>query len=143
MNGSKAPPRKEKTELMDCPGCSVEMSDLERDDMTLRKCGECGGLWIDVADLNRILLHNNLPVLEALGGRVDADALTGQCPECQVDLVRVIGGDRHHPLQYDTCESCGGIFLESEFKDANDVKMAEREIVDFFKNFSGRKKLAL
>ena len=50
---------------------------------------------------------------------MDAEALTGHCPECQVDLVRVDGGDRHHPLHYDTCESCGGIFLESEFKDAH------------------------
>ena len=73
---------------------------------------------MDVADLNRMLLHNNLPGLESLGGRVDPEALTGQCPECQVDLVRVEGGDRQHPLHYDTCESCGGIFLESEFKDA-------------------------
>ena len=71
-----------------------------------------------------MLLHNNLPGLESLGGKVDAEALTGQCPECQVDLVRVDGGDRQHPLHYDTCESCGGIFLESEFKDATDAKVA-------------------
>lgn len=111
--------------------------------MTLRKCGECGGLFIDVADLNRVLLHNNLPGLETLGGKVDAEALTGNCPECQVDLVRVQGGDRSHPLQYDTCESCGGIFLESEFKDASDIKAAEREIVEFFKNFTSKKRIAL
>jgi Zn-finger nucleic acid-binding protein len=127
---------------MDCPGCNVEMADLEGDDNTLRKCSDCGGLWIDVADLNRILLHNNLPGLDSLGGRVDADALTGQCPDCQVDLVRVDGGERQHPLHYDTCESCGGIFLESEFKDATDAKIATQEIIDFFKTFSHRKKSA-
>jgi hypothetical protein len=57
-----------------------------------------------------------------------------------VDLVRVDGGDRQHPLHYDTCESCGGIFLESEFKDATDAKVAQQEIVDFFQRFSSRKK---
>ena len=123
---------------MDCPGCNVEMAELEGEETTLRRCGECGGLWMDVADLNRLLLHNNLPGLESLGGRVDAEALTGQCPECQVDLVRVDGGDRQHPLHYDTCESCGGIFLESEFKDAPDAKVAQQEIVDFFQRFSSR-----
>jgi Zn-finger nucleic acid-binding protein len=127
---------------MDCPGCNVEMAELEGDGTTVRKCGECGGLWIDVADLNRVLLHNNLPGLESLGGKVDAEALTGQCPECQVDLVSVDGGPRQNPLQYDTCESCGGIFLESEFKDATDIKVAFREIVDFFQRFSGRKRSA-
>jgi len=118
------------------------MAELEGDGTTVRKCGECGGLWIDVADLNRVLLHNNLPGLESLGGKVDTEALTGQCPECQVDLVSVDGGQRQHPLQYDTCESCGGIFLESEFKDATDIKVAFREIIDFFQRFSGRKRSA-
>jgi Zn-finger nucleic acid-binding protein len=127
---------------MNCPSCNIEMAELEGDDKTVRKCGDCGGLWIDVADLNRVLLHNNLPGLESFGGRLDAEALTGQCPECQVDLVRVEGGGRQHPLQYDTCESCGGIFLESEFKDATEIKIAFREIVDFFQRFGGKKRSA-
>jgi Zn-finger nucleic acid-binding protein len=125
---------------MDCPSCGVEMASLEGEDQTLRKCGECGGLWVDVADLNRLLLHNNLPGLETLGGKVEPDTLSGQCSECQVDLVRVVGGDRSHPLSYDTCESCGGAFLESEFKDASDFKGAMKEIIDFFKAFSARPK---
>ena len=123
---------------MDCPGCGVEMVDLEGDDQTLRKCGECGGLWVDIADLNRMLLHANLPTLESLGGKVNALELTGQCPECHVDMVQVEGGDKHHVLDYDTCESCGGVFLESEFKDISDHKAAEKEIVSFFSNFSSR-----
>ncbi len=118
------------------------MSEFEGAETTLRKCGECGGLWIDVSDLNRVLLHHNLPGLESLGGKVDAEALTGQCPECLVDLVRITGGERNHPLSYDTCESCGGTFLESEFADATDSKVAFQEIVDFFKAFSAKKKTA-
>ncbi len=126
---------------MDCPGCGVEMVDLKKeDDLTLRKCGECGGLWVDVSDLNRMLLHNNLPGLEALGGKIDPEADSGQCPDCLVDLLRVAGGDRAHPMSYDTCESCGGVFLESEFKEATDAKGAEREIVEFFRGFSGKAK---
>ena len=78
---------------MDCPGCNVEMSTLEGEDQTLQKCVDCGGLWIDVADLNRVLLHHNLPGLESLGGKLNAEALTGQCPACQVDLVSVDGGE--------------------------------------------------
>ncbi|MBL8949841.1 MAG: zf-TFIIB domain-containing protein [Myxococcaceae bacterium] len=124
---------------MDCPSCAVEMASLEGGDMTVRKCGECGGLWVDVADLNRLLLHNNLPGLESLGGKMDADAMSGQCPDCQVDLVTVVGGERQHPLHYDSCESCGGMFLESEFKDATDGKQAVSEIVAFFKAWSQTK----
>ena len=123
---------------MDCPGCGVEMVDLEGDDQTLRKCGECGGLWVDVADLNRMLLHANMPTLEHLGGKVNALELTGQCPECHVDMVQVEGGDRKHVLDYDTCESCGGVFLESEFKDIKEHEAAKAEILEFFSNFSSR-----
>lgn len=116
------------------------MASLEGEVMALQKCGDCGGLWIDVADLNRVLVHNNLPGIENLGGRVDTQALTGQCPECQVGLVRVDGGERSHRLHYDSCESCGGTFLESEFKDAVNGTMALEEIVDFFRAFSTKKK---
>lgn len=124
---------------MNCPSCNVEMADLEGD-FTFRKCGDCGGLWVDVSDLNRTLLHHNLPGLESLGGKLDGEALTGQCPECQVDLVRITGGDRNHPLSYDSCESCGGTFLESEFKEASDAKVAISEILGFFRRFSGKSK---
>jgi Zn-finger nucleic acid-binding protein len=127
---------------MDCPGCGVEMIDLAGDDQTLRKCGECGGLWVDVSDLNRTLLHSNLPGLESLGGKVNTEELSGQCPDCQVDLVLVEGGPKNEPLTYQTCESCGGVFLEAQFQEVKDYKSAVKGIVDFFLAFSGKKKKA-
>lgn len=112
---------------------------MQGDDTTLHKCDDCGSLWIDVADLNRALLHNNLPGLETLGGKVDAEALTAQCPECQVDLVRITGGRSSDPLSYDTCESCGGILFESGFKDATEASETFPGIVAFFKDFAPKK----
>ena len=129
---------------MECPSCGVEMVDLQGEDQTLRKCSECGGLWVDVSDLHRMLLHHNLPGLESIGGKVDPEAMCGQCPDCLVDLVRVVGGEKAAPLSYDTFESCGGIFLESEFSDVSDYVAAKKEILEFFGRFSskGRKKAA-
>lgn len=129
---------------MECPSCGVDMVELQGDDQALRKCGECGGLWIDVSDLNRMLLHHNLPGLESLGGKVDHESLSGQCTECKVDLVPVQGGDKNSPVFYDTCESCGGIFLESDFQDVKDYAAAEKEILAFFATFAnkGKKKVA-
>lgn len=126
---------------MDCPGCHVEMAEIAEEDQVLKNCTECGGLWLDVSDLNRILLHNNMPGLETLGGKVNAEALTGQCTECQVDLINVHGGDRHHPVHYDTCESCGGVFLESGFQEVTDFQSTVKDIVTFFNHFSSKKKV--
>ena len=123
---------------MDCPRCSVEMTEITHEDSTIQRCSSCGGLWVDVADLNRVLLHANLPALSALGGFVNPDEIAGMCPACNVDLVAVEGGDKRS-LHYDTCESCGGIWLEGP--DADDVaetidwKGAEKEIVGFYRSF--------
>ena len=126
---------------MDCPRCSVEMSEITRDDGTLQRCADCGGLWVDVTDLNKILLHANLPALSALAGFVNVDEITGMCPACNVDMVVVEGGERRS-VSYDTCESCGGIWVDGDEDDPAaelDWRGAEKQIVKFVRKF-GKKK---
>lgn len=126
---------------MDCPRCSVEMSEITRDDGTLQRCAECGGLWVDVTDLNKILLHANLPALSSLSGFVNVDEITGMCPACNVDMVVVEGGEKRS-VSYDTCESCGGIWVDGDEDEPAaelDWKGAEKQIVQFFKVFSKKK----
>jgi Zn-finger nucleic acid-binding protein len=123
---------------MDCPRCGVEMNEIASEDEALHRCGTCGGLWIDSTELNRVLLHANLPALSALGGYVNPDEIAGMCPACHVDLVAVEGGDKRS-LHYDTCESCGGIWLEGpdsdDIAETIDRKGAEKEIVEFYRRF--------
>src|SRR4051794_8828907 len=118
---------------MECPQCNVEMEEMTGDDMVLQRCGECEGLWTDVAELNRILLHHNLPGLETLGGRPNTDDASGQCPACLVDMIIVEGGHRHE-LSYEACEICGGIWIQPE-GEVHNGKEAVGEIVGFFKEF--------
>jgi len=126
---------------MDCPRCSVELSEVPREDGALHRCADCGGLWIDVPDLNKILLHANLPALTAIGGFANPDEMTGMCPACSVDLMVVEGGERKS-VAYDTCESCGGIWVdgeEDEPAEKLDARGAERQIVEFFRAFAKMK----
>jgi Zn-finger nucleic acid-binding protein len=128
---------------MDCPRCSVEMTEIARDDSKLQRCVECGGLWIvDVGDLNKMLLHANLPATSTLGGLVNTEEMAGMCPACNVDLVVVEGGEKRS-LAYDTCESCGGIWVEGEQDDEPapelDYAGATQQIVAFFKRFAKKK----
>ena len=129
---------------MDCPRCSVEMSEIAREDGALQRCADCGGLWVsDVTDLNKILLHANLPALSAIPGFVNAEEMTGPCPACNVDLVVVDNHEKRASESYDTCESCGGIWVdgsEDEPAPEVDAKKAEAEIVGFFRRFAKKPK---
>jgi Zn-finger nucleic acid-binding protein len=117
------------------------MGEIPQDDSTMQRCPDCGGLWVDVADLNRMLLHANQPALSALGGYVNPDEIAGMCPACNVDLVAVEGGEKRS-LHYDTCESCGGIWIEGpeegEVPETATWKEAEQEIVRFYRRFRQR-----
>jgi Zn-finger nucleic acid-binding protein len=124
---------------MDCPRDNIEMASLtDGEERVLYRCAECGGLWLDVADLNRILLHAGLPTLEAMGGRANPEEDAGECPVDNVGLLCIESQHKRNPLVYETCESCGGIWLESaDF--ADDGETAEqlvKGIVDFYRDFA-------
>jgi Zn-finger nucleic acid-binding protein len=127
---------------MDCPRCTVELAAITRDESNIYRCSDCGGLWVDGGDLSKILLHANLPALTAIGGQINVDELTGTCPACNVDLVVVEGGEKRS-LHYDTCESCGGLWVDGEDVDevpeTIEYKEAAAELAAFFKDFARKK----
>jgi Zn-finger nucleic acid-binding protein len=89
-----------------------------------------------------MLLHANLPALPALGGYVNADEIAGMCPACQVDLVVVEGGEKRS-VTYETCESCGGSWIEGpdedEIPETITWDAATTQIVSFFRRFAKKK----
>jgi Zn-finger nucleic acid-binding protein len=56
-----------------------------------------------------------------------------------VDLVEIEGGEKKS-LAYDTCESCGGIWVdgpeEGDLPESVTWKEAQKSIVDFYRRFS-------
>jgi Zn-finger nucleic acid-binding protein len=126
---------------MECPRCNVEMVELtEGEDRLLAHCGECDGLWLDVADLNRILLHSNLPTLEAMEGRADPEEDANLCPVDNVNMLVVLSKHKRDPRAYETCEVCGGIWLEGADFDVegNGKDQLRQGIIHFFRDYSGR-----
>jgi Zn-finger nucleic acid-binding protein len=124
---------------MDCPRDNTEMTELtDGEDRILHRCAECGGLWLDVADLNRILLHAGLPTLEAMGGRANPEEDAGECPVDNVGLLCIESQAKRNPLIYETCESCGGIWLESaDFAEEGETaEQLTKGIVDFYREFA-------
>jgi len=124
---------------MDCPRDNTEMSELiDGEERLLFRCAECGGLWLEVADLNRILLHAGLPTLEAMGGRANPEEDAGECPVDNVGLLAVESQHKRNPLVYETCESCGGIWLESEdfAEEGESAEELTKGIVGFYREFA-------
>ncbi|AKU91955.1 zf-TFIIB domain-containing protein [Vulgatibacter incomptus] len=121
---------------MDCPRCTDEMNLLEGEDISLQRCAECSGIFIDPGDLNRLLLRNGLLVLDRMGGRANIEEIAVACPECSVDLTVIEGNDKSG-LRYETCESCGGIWLDLPEADADDLDSIEAAIVEHFREFKG------
>lgn len=103
----------------------------------LRICSECGGLTFELADLNPILLHNNLPGIEALGGRVVPDGDVVECPTCHVDMTLLEGGDGQEPQFYEFCEECGRAFIRADSLDEG--LDPEPKVVAFFRRFAAKK----
>ena len=123
---------------MECPQDNVDMTELTTgEDQTIHRCPQCSGTWIDVADLNRLLLHHNLAGLESMGGRANIDTLAGQCPVDNVDLVVIEGGKKSDPMRYDSCEVCGGLWMDAdsgvEGETADEVR---DQLVEFFRDFA-------
>ena len=118
---------------MDEPQFNVEMEKFTGEDVTIHYNRESGGLWIDPADLNKLLLHHNLPGLESMGGKPDTDEEAGRCPTDDDYMIAVFGGPKHS-FSYETCEICGGVWLWAE-DDVNSFKDAAEEVVSFFKDF--------
>jgi Zn-finger nucleic acid-binding protein len=120
----------------------VELVEITQEESAVHRCAECGGLWVpDVADLNKILLHANLPALSSIGGFVNNEEITGMCPACTVELVVVEGGEKKS-LAYDTCEACGGIWVDGDEEEPAETftwKQVQGQLVGFFKAFAKKK----
>ena len=83
----------------------------------------------------------HLPALSSIPGWVNAEEITGMCPACNVELVVVEGGEKKAE-SYDTCESCGGIWVDGDADEPPAevaAPEAEKQIVVFFRRFAKKK----
>src|SRR5207245_259088 len=76
--------------------------------------------------------------LEAMGGRANPEEDAGECPVDNVALLAVGSQHKRNPLVYETCESCGGIWLESaDFAEEGDsAEELTKGIVEFYREFA-------
>lgn len=54
---------------MNCPRCSIELNQLERENVPIDQCPACKGLWLDAGELELISRRQCFPMRET---RLDA-----------------------------------------------------------------------
>jgi Zn-finger nucleic acid-binding protein len=100
---------------MDCPRCRRPLSRTLVDEVAFDRCGECGGLWLDFAQLDDVLARESRSLRELLPkGRlvVPADAAPPACPRCSAPLIRMRASPE--PLIYYACLTCYGHWLDGD-----------------------------
>lgn len=113
----------------------ADMKELHGDGDTVYWLSDEGGVWLDAADLNRLLLQNGLVGLDSMGGKPNLDELTERCPTDDVDMILIEGGEKGDPLSYSYCEVCGGIWLDLNLDPESSVEEIPPAIVEFFQRF--------
>jgi hypothetical protein len=46
-----------KSHYMRCPKCGADLETIERHGVSIDRCNECGGVWLDNGELDLILQH--------------------------------------------------------------------------------------
>ena len=101
--------------VLTCPLDSQDMDHVKAGNFTIDRCTKCGGLWFDMAELQRMIAHG-MDALEfdnyAGNGRHQSVPRQLKCPRDGAVLAQT-----PDPLQpqivYHQCETCGGLFLQA------------------------------
>ncbi|MEJ2088992.1 MAG: MFS transporter [Gammaproteobacteria bacterium] len=116
-----------------CPKCRADMETLEVDGVEIDRCLECGGLWFDAGEMEKLKSRR---IAEAVDIGDSANAAAHNridrygCPRCGGHMVRMVDARQRH-IWYEKCSSCHGSYLDAgEFLD-----LSTRTISDLLKRF--------
>jgi Zn-finger nucleic acid-binding protein len=107
--------------VLPCPRCKVDMSSVTIGSQAMRECEQCGGLWVEVAALEKICA-NRAQQAAVLGGASPASAHSLRssqkiqyvpCPQCR-QLMNRINFARCSGVIVDICKGHGTWFDRDE-----------------------------
>jgi Zn-finger nucleic acid-binding protein len=98
---------------MDCPRCHQPLNKTPVDEVIFDRCGVCGGLWLDFAQLDDVLARESRSLHDLLPKHAPAvadDTAPAACPRCIAPLIRMRASPE--PLTYYACLTCYGRWLD-------------------------------
>ena len=99
---------------MDCPRCNEKMAKEEIDGEMIAVCHDCGGMWLQRNQLNKMIIEGEGDFESA---SVDSSATGGEmttlsCPECDGSIMGKVNFLHYSDIILDHCDSCGGFWLD-------------------------------
>jgi Zn-finger nucleic acid-binding protein len=122
-----------------CPKCGGELQAVSQDSIEVDRCAQCGGLWFDRLEADRLLKAkgsaNAVDTGDAKVGEQQNQQGKIECPRCHTPMIRMVDLEQHH-IWYESCTVCYGKWFDAgEFKD-----LQQESIVDFFRDLFTRER---
>lgn len=100
---------------MNCPRCKEELSVVNISGTTVDKCNSCGGLWLDLGELEKVKSSPDKDTIDTgdEGNLQNLNCVSGQlsCPRCE-NLMDEINYLVSSGIKIDRCPVCEGIWLD-------------------------------
>lgn len=98
---------------MQCPKCPGALRPQRVGEVEVDRCERCGGLWLDVGELPRLVTQSSLPRSPAIPNSPQHNVITAPCPRCggQGHMTRLHRNE--YPLVIDSCPVCYGVWLDA------------------------------
>jgi len=113
-----------------CPKCGVAMSPIAAGDVTVDRCEQCQGLWLDKGERLKLLKDKKLVKQIDIGDEELGEAHDAirdiNCPRCGVPMYHVTDRAQKH-IGFEFCRQCHGSFLDAgELRDLSEFTIPER-----------------
>jgi Zn-finger nucleic acid-binding protein len=98
---------------MNCPRCRTPLTQTKVDEVAVDHCEACGGIWLDFAELDRLLTHESRALRDLLPKNAPPrpdDQAPLACPRCSAPLIRMRASPE--PVVYYACLTCYGRWLD-------------------------------
>ena len=124
---------------MKCPKCGGELRPIVQDSIEVDRCEQCGGLWFDRREADRLLKVRGSAEAVDTGnanlGEQQNEIGKIECPRCHTQMIRMVDLEQHH-IWYESCTVCYGKWFDAgEFRD-----LQQETVVDFFRDLFTRER---
>jgi len=93
---------------VNCTRCGNAMIVLELEGVEIDYCQDCGGIWLDSGELERLLGDKAEEVISRFRDERRSNEKRLRCPACRRKMKKVVCGDTH----LDICKRGHGIWFD-------------------------------